>query len=59
MVCISSSKLASGVPTRTPSELNGNGPLNWLWKSVMSCCWAMIARLACFCAALSELAWAS
>ena len=38
IVCISSSKLASGVPMMMPSEVNGNGPLNWLSKSVMSCC---------------------
>ena len=52
IVCISSSKLADGVPTTTPSEENGNGPLNWLSKSVMSCCWFMIARLAACCLAL-------
>ena len=38
----------------TPSEVNGNGPLNWLSKSVMSCCWSMIARFACCCAALID-----
>ncbi len=59
MVCISSSKLAEGLPTSTPSEGNGNGPLNRLWKSVMSCCWSITLRLAFFCPALSDDAWAS
>ena len=30
MVCISSSKLAEGVPMMIPSEVNGKAPLNWL-----------------------------
>ena len=45
IVCISSSKLAEGVPTATPSDANGNGPVKALSKSVMSSCWSITARL--------------
>ena len=58
IVCISSSKEADGRPTTTPSEVNGNGPLNMLSNRVMSGCLSMIARFFAFRAALSELAWA-
>ena len=58
IVCISSSKPASGVPMMMPSEVNGNGPLNWLSKSVMSCCWFMMARFFCCWAALIDVSWA-
>ena len=54
IVCISSSKLAGGVPTTTPSEVNGNVPLNWLSNSVMFCCMFMMARFFSCCAGLIE-----
>ena len=59
MVSISSSKEADGLPTTTPSEVNGYGPLNWLSNLVMSGCLFMMARFFFCSAALSELAWAS
>ena len=46
------------MPTATPSERNGNGPLNMLSNWVMSGCMSMIARFLAFRAGLSELAWA-
>ena len=58
IVCISSSKLADGVPTTTPSEVNGKLPLNWLSNSVMSCCLFMIARFLFRCAAGIAESWA-
>ena len=59
IVCISSSKPAFGMPTSTPSEVNGNGPLNCAWKSVMSCCWSITVLFCALRASVSALAWAS
>ena len=42
--CISSSKLADGVPTTTPSVVRGHGPLKFVWKLTMSS-WLSIAIL--------------
>jgi len=42
--CISSSKLADGVPTTTPSVVMGHGPLNVDWKLTMSS-WLSMAIL--------------
>ena len=56
-VCISSAKLTDGRPMMTPLALNGNGPLNGVWKFMMSSCWSMIALLVAFCAAVIPEAW--
>ena len=58
-VCISSSKLAVGMPITMPSVVNGNGPLNMLWKLTMSSCWSMIALFEAFFASVIELPCAS
>jgi hypothetical protein len=51
IVCISSSKLACGVPMMIPSDVKGNGPVNRLSNLVMSRCMRMIFRFFCRCAA--------
>jgi len=58
-VCISSSKLAEGTPTTTPSVVNGNAPLKRLSKFVMSS-WVSIASLfSALRVAVIALPWAS
>ena len=42
----------------TPLVLNGNGPLNGVWKFVMSSCMSMIALLVALRAAVIPAAWA-
>ena len=58
IVCISSSKEADGVPTTTPSEVNGNGPLNMALEPGDVRLHVHDPRFFAFRAALSELAWA-
>ena len=57
-VCISSSKLAEGMPTTTPAVVNGYAPLKPVWKWVMSS-WLSIASLfSALRVAAIELPWA-
>ena len=57
--CISSSKLAGGVPTRTPSVVNGHGPLKICWKLTMSSWLSMAILFVALRAAVIVDAWAS
>ena len=57
--CISSSKLADGVPTTIPSVVSGHGPLNVCWKLTMSSWLSIAVLLVAFLAAVIVLACAS
>ena len=57
--CISSSKLADGVPTTMPSVVIGHGPLKFCWKLTMSSWLSIAVLLVAFLAAVMVLAWAS
>ena len=57
--CISSSKLAGGVPTTTPSVVMGQGPSNSCWKLTMSSWLSMAILFVALRAAVIVLACAS
>ena len=50
--------LTVGRPMITPLVENGNGPLNGVWKFVMSSCMSMTALLVSLRAASMPAAWA-
>jgi hypothetical protein len=57
--CISSSKLAGGMPTTTPSVVSGHGPLKTRWNSRMSSWLSIAVLLIAFRAGAIALACAS